>query len=298
MYMRKYTSLLARTLLILALSVASISGVSPKDVDALEMCDPNNRDGHVCDRSVTEEDAANSSVEDDRPVTATDSLAVEAIRKIVRDYLLEHPEVLLEVQEALAAKQAEREGLQAWIAIQQNRHEIFEDPAAPVGGNLDGAITIVEFFDYRCSYCRRAKLTLDELLVDYTDIRIVYKELPILGPGSTLAARAALASHAQGIYLAFHSALMKDTREFDLHGILAIAESVGVDLERLTHDMEGEAIGAIIQRNHALAGAIGISATPSFVIGGHVIRGVPTLAQFRSIVADERKKLVKTGDGS
>ena len=298
MDMRKYTSLLARTLLILALSVASISGVSPKDVDALEMCDPNNRDGHVCDRSITEEDAANSSVEDDRPVTATDSLPVEAIRKIVRDYLLEHPEVLLEVQEALAAKQAEREALQAWIAIQQNRHEIFEDPATPVGGNLDGAITIVEFFDYRCGYCRRAKPILDELLVDYTDIRIVYKELPILGPGSTLAARAALASRVQGNYLTFHSALMKDTREFDLNGILAIAESVGVDPERLAHDMKGEAIDAIIQRNHALAKAIGISATPSFVIGEHVIRGLPPLVAFRSIIAGERQDLVTTGDGS
>ncbi|SVC24716.1 uncharacterized protein METZ01_LOCUS277570, partial [marine metagenome] len=229
MHMRKYTSLLATTLLMLALSMVPIAGVSPKDIDTFKMCDPNNRDGHVCDRSVTEADGVSSTVEDDRPATAADSLPVGAIRKIVRDYLLEHPEVLLEAQEALTAKQAGRKALQARTAIQQNRHEIFEDPTAPVGGNLDGAITIVEFFDYRCGYCRRAKLTLDKLLVDYTDIRIVYKELPILGPGSTLAARAALASRAQGNYLAFHSALMEDTREFDLHGILAIAESVGVD---------------------------------------------------------------------
>ena len=298
MHMKKYTSLLARTLLVLALSMAPIAGVSPKDIDAFKMCDPNNRDGQVCDPNVTEADELSSTVKDDRPATAADSLPVEAIRKIVRDYLIEHPEVLLEAQEALAVKQAEREALQARIAIQQNQHEIFEDLATPVGGNPDGAITIVEFFDYRCGYCRRAKLTLDELLVDYTDIRIVYKEFPILGPGSTLAARAALASRAQGNYLAFHSALMEDTREFDLGGILAIAESVGIDPERLAHDMEDEAIGAIIQRNHALADAIGVSSTPSFVIGEHVIRGVPTLAQLRSIVAYVRQELVATGDGS
>lgn len=298
MQMKKHTSLLATTLLILALSMAPIAGVSSNDIDAPKMCDPNNHDGPVCDRNVTGADEVSSIVEDDRPATAADSLPVDAIRKIVRDYLIEQPEVLLEAQEALKAKQAEREAMQARVAIRQNRHEIFEDPATPVGGNPDGAITIVEFFDYRCGYCRRAKPILDELLVDYTDIRIVYKELPILGPGSTLAARAALASRVQGNYLTFHSALMKDTREFDLNGILAIAESVGVDPERLAHDMKGEAIDAIIQRNHALAKAIGISATPSFVIGEHVIRGLPPLVAFRSIIAGERQDLVTTGDGS
>ncbi len=223
------------------------------------------------------------------PIITADDLPVAAIRQIVRDYLIEHPEVLLEAQQALMAKRTEREAQQARAAVRRYREELFSDPDTPVAGDPEGAVALVEFFDYRCGHCRRSKPILDTLLAENGDLRLVYKEFPILGPESTLAARAALASRAQGVYAAFHDGLMAAEGALDRTRLFEIARSVGLDHERLARDMAEPAIDGLIRRNAALAEALGISATPSFVIGEHVIRGAPSLAQFRAIIADARE---------
>ena len=222
------------------------------------------------------------------PAFAVDDLPVEGIRRIVRDYLIEHPEVLLEAQEALAARHAEREAARAREAIRRHRDELFHDPESPSVGAPAGGLTLVEFFDYRCGHCRRAKPVLDALLAENADLRLIYKEFPILGPESTLAARAALAARAQEAYAAFHDALMGADAPLDRERIFAVARALGLDESRLARDMEDPAIDAHLARNATLAQALGIAGTPSFVLGERLIRGAPSLPQFRDILARAR----------
>ncbi len=251
--------------LLLPLAASALAG---KPAQAETLCD---LDGAACESRAAE-----------------DGLPVEAIRRIVRDYLIEHPEVLLEAEQALRAKRAEEEARRDRAAIGGHRDALFADPESPVVGNLDGALALVEFFDYRCGYCRRVKPVLDTLLEENGDLRLIYKEFPILGPESTLAARAALAAREQGGYAAFHDALMGAEEPLDHARVFEMARAVSLDEERLARDMADPAVDAALARNAALAEALGIAATPSFVIGERVVRGAPSLAQFRAIVEDAR----------
>ena len=271
--------MLARTLAAtgVALALTLAAGPAPAEV----VCDPESAEVGACDPG-----AAASA-----PTAAAHDLPVDAIRQIIREYLIEHPEVLIEAQQALQAKRAAGEAEQARQAIQLHRDEIFSDPEAPVAGNPDGAITLVEFFDYRCGYCRRVKPTLEALLAENDDLRLVFKEFPILGPESTQAAQAALAARGQGNYEAFHWALMETDGPFDLDHILEVARSVGLDDERLAQDMEEPDLYTLIDRNAVLARTLGIGGTPAFVIGDRVIGGAIPLEQFRAVIAAARQAL-------
>ncbi|MCY4479193.1 MAG: DsbA family protein [Rhodospirillales bacterium] len=249
------------------------------------VCDAESVEDGSCDPGIA---AAESSA--DSPVAAHD-LPVDAIRQIVRDYLLEHPELLIEVQQSLRAKQEAEQEAQARQAITRLRDKIFSDPEAPVAGNPNGEITLVEFFDYRCGYCRRVKPTLETLLAENDDLRLVFKEFPILGPESTLAAQAALASRAQGLYEPFHWALLGADGAFDLDHILEVARSVGLDDVRLVRDMEEPALHELIEQNAILANTLGVRGTPAFVIGDQLIRGALPLDSFRTAIADARQAL-------
>ena len=172
--------------------------------------------------------------------------------------------------------------------IAARREEIYNDPEALVAGNPQGDITIVEFFDYNCPYCRGVASVLDELIQTDPNIRLVYKEFPILGPNSTFAARAALAARNQGKYLDFHSAMMMGRRVADESTVLEFARIVGLDIDLLKTDMEDPAIGAILQRNLSLAEALQIRATPTFVIADEIYSGAAELADFQRVVAAAR----------
>ena len=282
---------LAATILALALALAA-AGTGRAEV----VCDPENAEDGRCDPGP----AAAATVADNAaaPAAVPDDLPVDAIRQIIREYLIEHPEVLIEAQQALQAKRDAQEAEQERQAIQRHRDEIFLDPDAPVAGNPDGAVILVEFFDYRCGYCRRVTPTLEALLAENDDVRLVYKEFPILGPESTLAARAALASRAQGGYGPFHVALMESDGAFDLDHILAVARSVGLDPERLAQDMDEPAIDTLIERNAVLANALGVRGTPAFVIGDRMIGGALPLAEFRTAIADARQALQDAAAGT
>jgi protein-disulfide isomerase len=208
----------------------------------------------------------------------------------VREYLLKNPEVIMEALQILQQRQraAEAENLKRMIA--ERGEEILNDPAAPVGGNPSGAVTLVEFFDYNCPYCRRVAPTVLELEDADPDLRLVYKEFPILGPGSQFAARAALASRHQGKYVPFHNALMQATEQVTEETVMAIALDVGLDIEQLAADMQDPAIQEAIGRNLQLANALGITGTPSFVIGDEVVPGAVDLRTLQSLIARARRE--------
>ncbi len=215
----------------------------------------------------------------------------QAIESVVESYLLRHPEVIERAMEALAAKREAAKESAAAVAIEKYRRDLFERPATPVGGNVDGDVTVVEFFDYRCGVCRRVHPIVDELIASDGKIRRVYIEWPILGPESVFAARAALASRNQGgaKYLRFHDLMMESRGALDRGKVLSLAEQAGLDRRRLERDLGKPDIARIINRNYAIADALSLNGTPSFVIGGKVIRGGRDLETMRQLVADARE---------
>ena len=214
-------------------------------------------------------------------------LSVQQIEKIVREYLLREPEIIYQALEELQRRQAEAEAARQQAAIAENRSELLNDPASPVGGNPDGDVTLVEFFDYRCAYCRRVVSSMRALLDEDRDLRVVFKELPVLGPDSERAARAALASRRQDGYVPFHFALMA-AEDLSLQGIRAAAEAVGLDPDRLEADMSAPEVNAAIQANYALANELGIEGTPAFVIGTQLIPGAVDKARLEQLIREAR----------
>jgi protein-disulfide isomerase len=223
------------------------------------------------------------------PPMSTEPAQLDPFEQRVRAYLLRNPEVILEALQLLEERQraAEAENLKRVIA--ERSEEILNDPDAPVGGNPAGDVTLVEFFDYNCPYCRKVAPTVVELEEADPDLRLVYKEFPILGPGSQFAAQAALASRKQGKYLPFHKALMQATEQVTEQSVLEIARTVGLDTEQLTADMQAPAIQEAIARNLRLANALGINGTPSFVIGQEIVPGAADLGTLQDVIARARQ---------
>jgi len=225
---------------------------------------------------------------DSAPASPPDAAAVE---KIVHDYLLKNPEVVVKALEAYKAKAQADEMAEQRRAIDSRRDEIFKDPLSAVGGNPDGDVTLVEFFDYRCGVCKRTHPVIEELVKRDGRIRMVYKEWPILGPDSVYASQAAIASRKQdaGKYVAFHNALMT-ARRVTRDSVLAIAAKTGLDTKRLERDMMAPEVEQIIKRNYSLAQALKINGTPSFIIGNTLLYGARDLETLRQVVSDARGK--------
>jgi protein-disulfide isomerase len=221
------------------------------------------------------------SVPDDTP---------DAFGAKVRAYLLAHPEVIMEAIQILQQRQQAAQAEQVKGVIAARARELFHDPAAPEGGNPAGDVTLVEFFDYNCPYCRGVAPTLVELRGADPGLRLVYKEFPILGPGSEAAARAALAAERQGKYQVFHDALMHAREKLAEAEVFRIAAAVGLDLDQLKRDMADPAIEAAIARNRALAAALGIDGTPGFVIANRVVPGALERPTLEGLIAEARSK--------
>ncbi len=214
-------------------------------------------------------------------------LSREQIEAIVRDYLMREPEVVFQALEELQRRQAAAQSERQQAAIKSQEDQLLRDPEAPVAGNPDGAVTLVEFFDYRCHYCRRVVGSVQELIEEDTDLRLVFKELPVLGEDSIRAARAALASRKQDRYLPFHFALM-DSDDLSMTGIKQTAASIGLDAEQLQADMEAPEIDAAIQANYELARALGIEGTPAFVVGDQLVPGAVDRPRLEELIAEAR----------
>ncbi len=196
----------------------------------------------------------------------------QQLGEIIRDYLIDNPEVLREAFQALERKTQEAEAAAATAAIAERAAEIYRSEGDLVVGNPDGSVTMVEFFDYNCGFCKRAMSDVLSLLETDQDLRVVLKEWPILSEGSKFAAKAALASSRQGKYWEFHLALM-ETRRVDEVTTLEAARGVGLDVDRLRADMEHPEVTGVIERNARLAELLGIQGTPAFLIDDQMIAG-------------------------
>ncbi|MBS0518858.1 MAG: DsbA family protein [Proteobacteria bacterium] len=209
--------------------------------------------------------------------------------KRVRDYLLANPEVLIDAMKELERKQDSERDTQAQKAIDERGRDLTSDPDSPVSGNPNGDVTIVEFSDYQCPYCKRTYPVMKSVVAADGKVKVVYKDLPILGEASRIAALAALASRNQNKHEAFHNALMEFSGKLDRDQILALAASVGIDVDRLQKDMEDPKLLTIIERNKDLAAALGVRGTPAFVIGKQFVPGAIDADTLKQLIAEARK---------
>ncbi|ANG61043.1 hypothetical protein A8C75_00290 [Marinobacterium aestuarii] len=207
----------------------------------------------------------------------------------VKDYILSNPEIVVQAIQLYQAQQQVQKEERVKAIIGQSSAQLLADPEAPVGGNPEGDVTVVEFFDYNCTYCKKVAPVMSALEQQDTELRIVYKEFPILGPVSEYAARAALAADAQGKYLELHNAMMNSSGRLSEALILGYAADLGLDIDRLKTDMQAEAISAQFARNRALARSLGITGTPGFVIGAEIIGGAADQATFENLIARARQ---------
>jgi protein-disulfide isomerase len=207
---------------------------------------------------------------------------------IVRDALKKDPTILRDAVVALQADEGERTQEATRAAIAQSRSQLVT-PADPVAGNPQGDVTIVEFFDTRCPYCRRLEPVMDSFLTQDRKVRLVYKDLPILGPASVLGTKALLAAQNQGAYSRMRDAVMKLPPDTTIAQIEASARSLGLDWPRMARDMDDPAVQARIDANLKLAHDLGIQGTPAMVIGTELVPGALELPELQKAVAEARK---------
>jgi len=224
------------------------------------------------------------------PPSPSDPAFQRAVEQVVEQYLRSHPEVIEQTLQALQAKRQaeERERIRKVIATRQS--DLLNDPNSPVSGNLEGDVTVVEFFDYRCGYCKRVAETVTQLQQDDPHVRVVYKDFPILGEASVFAARAALASKAQGKHVVFHEALLASEEELTQETVFLIAKTIGLDIERLQADMQSPTLQQIIDHNRKLARELGINGTPGFIIGTELVPGALALEDLKNLIKKVRQE--------
>ncbi len=227
------------------------------------------------------------------PASAEETFSAEQTRqieRIVRELLLKNPEIILDAVDEYKRRQELAANEAAKKALEENKAEIFSSPDDPVGGNPDGNVALVEFFDYQCGYCKAVVNRVVDVVDGDKNVRWVFKEFPILGPVSVYAAKAALAANLQddAKYHALHLAMMRNRGKLSEKKVLAFAQAAGLDIERLKTDMGGAEVGQIIKRNLALAKSLNIRGTPSFIVGDQVIRGAVDGRTLVKLIRDAR----------
>ncbi len=212
----------------------------------------------------------------------------EAIQTIIEDHLVNHPEVIVKALENLRRKQEEAATAKVQDAIVSNRSALFDDANSPIAGDAAGDVAVVEFFDYRCPYCKKVAGDVDRLIEADQKIKVVYKEWPILGPESVLAARAALAARKQDRYLPFHRKVMA-MREVTEASVMDAAKELGLDLTKLKFDMEAPEVEDHLRETMRLSRALGIEGTPAFVVGDELVPGAASFDRLQALVAKARE---------
>ncbi len=212
----------------------------------------------------------------------------QAIEKTIREYILKNPELIIEAIELFQEKQRVAEEESKARALSVGVDQIYSDPATPTTGDATASVTIVEFFDYQCPYCRSVSRSLMDLIDGKEDVRFVWKEFPILGEDSVFAARAALAAHNQGKYLDFHRTLMITRSRLSQDWVMTLAEGIGLDIERLKKDMGSTAVTQQIGANLDLARQLGIRSTPAFIIGGKLFPGALGPDRLKELIEEAR----------
>ena len=210
------------------------------------------------------------------------------VKALIGSYLRENPEVVIEAIQAWRSKQEAAEAAMTRETIAELMQEAKDTPS-PIWGNPQGDVTVVEFFDYNCPYCKSVFPGMQKLVREDGNIKVVMKELPVLGPNSEYAARAALAAQKQGKYEAFHAQMMNKDSRLSPEGVLEAARKVGLDIDRLKKDMESAEVAHELERSSVWAQRLGVSGTPAFVIGEELIPGAIDGRQMKRYVDKARK---------
>jgi len=214
------------------------------------------------------------------------------VQRIIRDYLVSHPEVLQEALAELEKRQVAAEAEKARKSVETNAELLFHSPRQVVVGNPQGDVTMVEFFDYNCGYCKRALADMMDLMKTDRKLRIVLKEFPVLGQGSVEAAQVSVAVHMQDKsgkkYLEFHQRLLGSRGQADRTRALAVAKEVGLDVARIERDMASEEVKATIAESFRLAEQLGLNGTPSYVVGTEVVIGAVGFATLQARIKAAR----------
>jgi protein-disulfide isomerase len=214
------------------------------------------------------------------------------IEKIIREYLIGHPEVLQDAMSELEKKQAAEEVAKNQAAVKDNTEEIFNSPRQVTTGNPQGDVTFVEFFDYNCGYCKRAMSDMFDLLKNDGKLKVVLKEFPVLGPGSVEAAKVAVAVRMQDPggkkYMVFHQKLLGGRGQADKAKAMAAAKEAGLDMARLEKDMQSDEVRQTLETNLKLAEKLGLNGTPSYVIGSNVVVGAVGLDKLKENINTAR----------
>ena len=227
------------------------------------------------------------------PALAADSFTPQQraeIVTIVRAALKADPTILRDAIATLQDADMERQQVAMRTTIAGLGDALTRAPGDPVDGNPQGDVTLVEFFDPRCPYCKRMLPVMADLVKTDHNVRVVYKDIPILGPGSVLGSRALLAAQKQGGYLKLRSAVMNGPSEITAETLHAAATKVGLDWDRLQKDMADPAVQQRIDANLALARTLEIQGTPAYVVGGRMMPGALSLADLQSAVGEARKQ--------
>jgi len=217
-----------------------------------------------------------------------DSLSEDRVKELVLEAIRDNPGIVLEAIQMIEKREKTAKAFEVKQVLTSNRDALERDPNAPVFGNPEGDVTVVEFFDYNCPYCRRVKPHMEALLDADKNVRVVYREWPILGEGSVFAARAALASREQGKYDEFHWAMMELKGRVEKPDVVQAAEKLGIDTAQLRRDMESLKINEHIETSMRLARSLGFNGTPSFVIGEALAPGLIEADQMIEMVNQAR----------
>ncbi len=214
-----------------------------------------------------------------------------AVDARVRDYLLRNPEVILEALQVLEDRRDQDRARDDAALVAANAEALFDDGFSHAFGAEDGDVTIVEFADYRCGYCKAAHPQIAELLATDPGLRVIHKELPVLGPDSVMAARVAMAALAidPARYEQLSDALMRWRGALDEDTVFRLAAEAGLQEAPLRRAMEDDAIAEGIRATYALAQALRVEGTPSFVIGDRIVRGYVQIEQMRALIEEARR---------
>ena len=221
---------------------------------------------------------------------ALNKAQAKEIDALIHDYIVGHPEVIMESLQAAQDKADADRHAAAESALGKHSDALLHDPTSPVMGNPDGDTTLVEFFDYRCPYCKSSASTVTDLIKSDPRLRVVMKEFPVLGPESTYASRVALVAARHGKYAEFHEMVLGFKGKLDDAATLDLAAKVGLDAKEIKAEATDPKLDAIIQANIDLAHALAIDGTPTFVIGKFIIPGAATMDDLKLAVANARQK--------
>ncbi|MDP2204979.1 MAG: DsbA family protein [Alphaproteobacteria bacterium] len=227
------------------------------------------------------------------PAKKADSVLTRGdVESIVRDFITQNPQLILTSVDAYQQRTMQE---QQTAAVEMNKDRLFRNERSPFIGNEKGDVTIVEFFDYNCGYCKKVLPELQALVKEDPNVKIVFKELPILGPSSELAAKWALAAHRQSKYFEFHSLLMKHQGQINADVLTRLATEAGLNVDKARQDAEGTEVLISLEQNRSLASQMNINGTPAFVLGEEIVPGALPLSEMKVKIQELRRKNAATG---